>query len=264
VTAESVTLRTPRPVGRGVLVQWWRELTFLHWPVDPVRVVHLLPPGTRPDTLGGVTYIGLVPFQMYKVRLPPEPGVPYFRTFYETNVRLYSVDDAGRRGVVLVDDAPTKAGRPTCLHVPPPLARPRDEPDSRHRRPADHPPHRAGTLPDREMGPARRLVRPNPVPTKRTRAMAAAPGNPARPRRRPSRGGRSAAADRTTGQRAVLAGRGGPVRNAALGWSHPNRVKVPQPRSYSGNKAIVAAHGRVVGERTVAMAALVRLRAVRK
>jgi uncharacterized protein YqjF (DUF2071 family) len=100
VTVESITLRTPRPVGRGVLVQWWRELTFLHWPVDPARVAHLFPPGTRPDTLGGVTYVGLVPFQMHRVRLPPEPGVPYFRTFYETNVRLYSVDDTGRRGVV--------------------------------------------------------------------------------------------------------------------------------------------------------------------
>lgn len=97
---EPVTSRTPRPVRRAVLVQSWRDLTFLHWRVDPIRIAELFPPGTRPDTFDGATFIGLVPFQMHRVRLPLEPGVPYFRTFCETNVRLYSVDKYGRRGVV--------------------------------------------------------------------------------------------------------------------------------------------------------------------
>lgn len=99
---ERITSLTPRPVGRAILLQQWRELTFLHWPVDPERVAGLLPAGTRPDTFDGVTYVGLVPFQMYRVRLPIEPGVPYLRTFNETNVRLYTVDSVGRRGVVFL------------------------------------------------------------------------------------------------------------------------------------------------------------------
>ncbi|MPY54756.1 YqjF family protein [Streptomyces acidicola] len=97
---EPITLSTPRPVRRPTLVQGWHELTFLHWPVDPDRVAGLLPPGTRPDTLDGVTYVGLVPFLMRDVGLGPGPGLPYLGTFCETNVRLYSVDDHGRRGVV--------------------------------------------------------------------------------------------------------------------------------------------------------------------
>jgi uncharacterized protein YqjF (DUF2071 family) len=99
---EPITPLTPRPVRRPILVQQWRRLTFLHWPVDPAAVAPLLPAGTRPDTLDGVTYVGLVPFQMHKVGLGPGPGLPYLGTFCETNVRLYSVDAQGRRGVVFL------------------------------------------------------------------------------------------------------------------------------------------------------------------
>ncbi|GAA3386250.1 YqjF family protein [Cryptosporangium minutisporangium] len=96
--AEPVTLAAPRPIRRAIMTQWWRDLAFLHWPVDPAVVAPLLPAGTRPDTLDGVTYVGLIGFRMDRVGLGV--GVPYFGQFAETNVRLYSVDAAGRRGVV--------------------------------------------------------------------------------------------------------------------------------------------------------------------
>ena len=83
-----------------MLVQWWRDVTFLHWPVAPAVVADLLPAGTRPDTMDGVTYVGLVPFRMHRVGLLAGPGLPYLGSFCETNVRLYSVDEDGRRGVV--------------------------------------------------------------------------------------------------------------------------------------------------------------------
>lgn len=104
MTAEPVTDTTPRPIGRGrsVLIQRWRALTFLHWLVAPEVVAPLLPAGTMPDTLDAMTYVGLVPFQMYRVGPLSGPGLPYLGTFQETNVRLYSVDAAGRRGVVFL------------------------------------------------------------------------------------------------------------------------------------------------------------------
>jgi uncharacterized protein YqjF (DUF2071 family) len=99
---EPVTATTPRQVRRSLLVQRWHDLTFLHWAADPVVVAPFLPAGTRPDTLDGVTYVGLIAFRMVGVGFFRGPGVPYFGTFCETNVRLYSVDTLGRRGVVFL------------------------------------------------------------------------------------------------------------------------------------------------------------------
>jgi uncharacterized protein len=102
VDIEAVTPLPPREVGRTVFTQTWAELTFLHWAVEPDRVAAYLPPGVRPDTFDGKTYVGLVPFRMRGVGVLGSPGVPYFGDFLETNVRLYSTDSQGRRGVVFV------------------------------------------------------------------------------------------------------------------------------------------------------------------
>ena len=85
-----------------MMSQSWRDLTFLHWAVDPESVVHLMPPGVRPDTLDGLTYVGLIPFRMVGAGLGHGPGVPHLGSFLETNVRLYSIDDTGRRGIVFL------------------------------------------------------------------------------------------------------------------------------------------------------------------
>jgi uncharacterized protein YqjF (DUF2071 family) len=63
-------------------------------PLEP-----LFPPGTAPDTLDGRTYVGLVAFQMARCGIGRNHPVPWPGVFSETNVRLYSVDDEGRRGV---------------------------------------------------------------------------------------------------------------------------------------------------------------------
>jgi uncharacterized protein YqjF (DUF2071 family) len=99
---EPVTPTTVRPVRRSLLVQRWEDLAFLHWAVDPAVVAPFLPAGTVPDTLDGVTYVGLIAFRMAGVGFFRGPGVPYVGTFCETNVRVYSVDASGRRGVVFL------------------------------------------------------------------------------------------------------------------------------------------------------------------
>jgi uncharacterized protein YqjF (DUF2071 family) len=90
-------LKRPR-----ILRQGWRDLTFLHWAVDPPAVSGFFPHGTRPDTFEGRTYVGVVPFRMVDTGFPHGPAVPYWGTFLETNVRLYSIDASGRRGVVFL------------------------------------------------------------------------------------------------------------------------------------------------------------------
>ena len=99
---EPVTKTTPRPLRATLLTQWWRDVALLHWPAAPETVAPLLPPGTRPDTFDGTSWVGLIGFRMVGLGFGPLPGVPYLGTFLETNVRFYSVDSLGRRGVVFL------------------------------------------------------------------------------------------------------------------------------------------------------------------
>ncbi|MCW2527929.1 MAG: hypothetical protein JWM76_2789 [Pseudonocardiales bacterium] len=87
--------------GPALSAQHWDDLCFLHWPVDPASIAGFFPAGVRPDVTDGVSYVGLVPFRMRGAgpgRLP----VPYFGSFCETNVRLYSVDAQDRHGIVFL------------------------------------------------------------------------------------------------------------------------------------------------------------------
>ena len=89
--AELVTPEAPILPLPLILRQNWLNLSFLHWAVEPASIAHLYPPDTEPDTFEGSSFVGVVPFQM-----------ALFGTFLETNVRLYSVDRTGRRGVVFL------------------------------------------------------------------------------------------------------------------------------------------------------------------
>ena len=95
-----VPVLAPPLVGPALLDQLWTDLVFLHWPVEPASVARFFPPGTRPDELDGVTYVGLVPFRMREAGPGRDHPVPFFGSFLEVNVRLYSVDDEGRHGVL--------------------------------------------------------------------------------------------------------------------------------------------------------------------
>ncbi len=102
--------------------QDWRDLAFLHWAVPPGEVARFMPPGVRPDVHAGRTYVGLIPFRMVDAGFAHGPAVPWAGTFLETNVRLYSVDTTGRRGIVFLsldaDRALVVAGARTVFGLP--------------------------------------------------------------------------------------------------------------------------------------------------
>ncbi|MEW1775282.1 DUF2071 domain-containing protein [Streptomyces sp. NPDC086777] len=97
---EALTPVPPRRLRRVVFRQFWRDLVFLHWEADPFEVARLLPPGTVPDLFRERAYAGLVFFRMQDLAVGPAPPLPWLGTFDEVNVRLYSRDALGRRGVV--------------------------------------------------------------------------------------------------------------------------------------------------------------------
>jgi uncharacterized protein len=96
---EELTPTAPRAIGRTVFTQAWLDVAFVHWAVDPAAVAPLLPAGVRPDLYEGSTQVGLIAFRMRDIGIGPTPGIPYFGSFLETNVRLYTVDRLGHRGV---------------------------------------------------------------------------------------------------------------------------------------------------------------------
>ena len=86
-------------VERPIMLQGWKDLTYVHWPYDPAAVQPRLPAGLEVDTFNGSAWVGLVAFRMERIRLPGTPGVPYLGTFPETNVRTYVRGPDGRPGV---------------------------------------------------------------------------------------------------------------------------------------------------------------------
>jgi uncharacterized protein YqjF (DUF2071 family) len=95
-----VPVVAPPLAGRVLFDQRWTDLAFLHWPIEPDLVAPYLPDGVEPDVIDGVTYVGLIPFHMRAAGPGRGHAAPYLGDFFETNVRLYSVDAAGRHGVV--------------------------------------------------------------------------------------------------------------------------------------------------------------------
>jgi len=121
--ARPIDPQGPPLTSRASLHQWWRDLTYLHWRVDPERVAPLLPRGVRPDVHDGSSWVGLIPFTLAQGGFGAAgPPIPRFGTFLETNVRLYSVDDEGRRGVVFLsleaERLAVVAGANASLRVP--------------------------------------------------------------------------------------------------------------------------------------------------
>ena len=88
----------PHHIRFEVMRMWWRNLTFIHWPVDPADVQSLLPEGLSVDTHEGQAWVGLVPFEM-EVQLPGGIPIPREGRFPETNVRTYVLGPDGTPGV---------------------------------------------------------------------------------------------------------------------------------------------------------------------
>ena len=117
-----MTATPPRSVARPLLRQSWRDVAFLHWTVDPAVAATLLPTGVRPDMFGGRTFVGVVALRMRSTAPVATLRIPWLSTFGQVNVRLYTVDRHGHRGVVFLrSDAdrllPVLAGR-TALRLP--------------------------------------------------------------------------------------------------------------------------------------------------
>lgn len=99
---EPISVAAPELRGKIVASQRWSRVTFVHWRVASSTVAPLMPYGVRPDMHDGSSWVGLIGFYLDQARLGQGPVIPYFGAFTEVNVRLYGVDERGRRGVVFL------------------------------------------------------------------------------------------------------------------------------------------------------------------
>ncbi|SFT95217.1 YqjF family protein [Arthrobacter sp. ov118] len=89
----------PAPV---IMDQRWIHAVFLHWRIPEPVAASFMPRGVVPDNFDGSAWVGLIGFRMRDAGLGRGPGVPYFGSFIEVNVRLYSREPDGTRGVVFL------------------------------------------------------------------------------------------------------------------------------------------------------------------
>ena len=78
--------------------QGWRNLLFLHWPVEPDLLRARLPRGVSLDLHRGTAYLGLVAFGVVGARPSLLPRALGLR-FLETNLRTYVRRADGGPGV---------------------------------------------------------------------------------------------------------------------------------------------------------------------
>jgi uncharacterized protein len=89
----------PSPV---IMDQGWFDAVFLHWRIPQAVAAAYMPAGVVADEFDGSSWVGLIGFRMQGAGLGRGPAVPYLGNFNEINVRLYSREPDGTRGVVFL------------------------------------------------------------------------------------------------------------------------------------------------------------------
>ena len=104
-----------------LIAQTWSRTVFLHWRIPPSWAAAHMPAGVEPDVYDGCSYVGLIGFHASATTLADRLPVPWFGSFTEVNVRLYSRGADGSRGVLFLTLdasrlAPVLVAR--ALHIP--------------------------------------------------------------------------------------------------------------------------------------------------
>ncbi|WP_223253112.1 YqjF family protein [Arthrobacter sp. AFG7.2] len=86
----------------AIMDQHWLDAIFLHWRIPEFIAARFMPAGVEPDVFDGSSWVGLIGFRMKGAGIGRGPAVPYLGSFNEVNVRLYSREPDGTRGVVFL------------------------------------------------------------------------------------------------------------------------------------------------------------------
>ena len=94
------TSQQPLPIPKGpwLMTQTWKDVLFAHWPFSPETLQPKIPAPLEIDTYEGQAWVGIIPFDIARLRARFLPPVPFTHAFPEVNVRTY-VTFNGQPGV---------------------------------------------------------------------------------------------------------------------------------------------------------------------
>ena len=114
----------PLPQGPWLMVQFWYDLLFAHWPVPAESMRRMVPCELPLDAFDGACWVSMTPFHMSN-RVRMLPAFPFTARFRELNCRTY-VNLGGKPGVFFFSlDASSYSavwGAQTFYHLPYKLA----------------------------------------------------------------------------------------------------------------------------------------------
>jgi uncharacterized protein len=89
------TKHRPFPLSKKpwFIYQQWKDVLFLHSPVEPELVKPLLPDGLKLDVISGYAWVSVVLFTITDLRIRVLPVLPLLPAFNEMNLRTYVVRD---------------------------------------------------------------------------------------------------------------------------------------------------------------------------
>lgn len=81
-----------------IMTQTWKDVLFLHWPVEEQLLRKYIPDSLDLDVYEGKAWLGFLPFEVRGMRPRLMPTLPFIGSFLELNVRTY-VKYKGKPGV---------------------------------------------------------------------------------------------------------------------------------------------------------------------
>ena len=83
----------------SIMNQEWHNLLFLHWSFPVKSIRPYIPSQLDIDTYSNCAWIGIIPFQMRRLRPSFAFSIPPISNFTEINLRTYVKDKYNRKGV---------------------------------------------------------------------------------------------------------------------------------------------------------------------
>ena len=84
---------------KPLMKQEWHDLLFLHWQIPVSLIRQKIPKQLEIDTYNDAAWIGIIPFQMKRLRPSFACSLPPISNFTEVNLRTYVKDKYNRKGV---------------------------------------------------------------------------------------------------------------------------------------------------------------------